>query len=56
MDLLISAAGRPQRHIRDRNGLVKKSGQDERETPVLRILLRSGMTRRESERHIQRHA
>lgn len=38
VDLLIQRAGRLQRHIRDRNGLVKKSGQDERETPVLRIL------------------
>ncbi|MBE8432691.1 CRISPR-associated helicase/endonuclease Cas3, partial [Leptospira interrogans serovar Pomona] len=38
VDLLIQRAGRLQRHIRDRNGLVKKSGQDEREKPVLRIL------------------
>ncbi|EAQ7976877.1 CRISPR-associated helicase Cas3' [Salmonella enterica] len=38
VDLLIQRAGRLQRHIRDRNGLVKKSGQDEREAPVLRIL------------------
>lgn len=36
VDLLIQRAGRLQRHIRDRNGLVKKSGQDERETRVPR--------------------
>jgi CRISPR-associated endonuclease/helicase Cas3 len=33
VDLLIQRAGRLQRHIRDRNGLLKASGQDERPAP-----------------------
>lgn len=38
VDLLIQRAGRLQRHIRDRNGRVKTSGQDERDSPALLIL------------------
>lgn len=37
VDLLIQRAGRLQRHIRDRNGLVKATGQDERTAPELLI-------------------
>ncbi|VUS87386.1 CRISPR-associated helicase Cas3' [Klebsiella spallanzanii] len=37
VDLLIQRAGRLQRHIRDRNGLVKAAGQDERDAPELLI-------------------
>ncbi|HBZ4241579.1 CRISPR-associated helicase Cas3' [Klebsiella aerogenes] len=37
VDLLIQRAGRLQRHIRDRNGLVKAAGQDERAVPELLI-------------------
>jgi CRISPR-associated endonuclease/helicase Cas3 len=37
VDLLIQRAGRLQRHIRDRNGLLKASGQDERPAPELLI-------------------
>jgi len=37
VDLLIQRAGRLQRHIRDRNGLLKASGQDERTAPELLI-------------------
>lgn len=38
VDLLLQRAGRLQRHIRDRYGQVKISGQDERDTPELLIL------------------
>ncbi|HAT7513060.1 TPA: CRISPR-associated helicase Cas3' [Kluyvera ascorbata] len=38
VDLLIQRAGRLQRHIRYRNGRVKTSGQDERDSPALLIL------------------
>lgn len=37
VDLLIQRAGRLQRHIRDCNGLLKASGQDERPSPELLI-------------------
>lgn len=37
VDLLIQRAGRLQRHIRDRDGLVKAAGQDERAVPELLI-------------------
>lgn len=37
VDLLIQRAGRLQRHIRDRNGVVKASGQDERNAPELLV-------------------
>lgn len=37
VDLLIQRAGRLQRHIRDRKGLLKASGQDERTAPELVI-------------------
>ncbi|CAM3171648.1 CRISPR-associated endonuclease/helicase Cas3 [Klebsiella spallanzanii] len=37
VDLLIQRAGRLQRHIRDHNGLVKATGQDERTAPELLI-------------------
>lgn len=37
VDLLIQRAGRLQRHIRDRNGLLKASGRDERNPPELLI-------------------
>ncbi|MTH45349.1 CRISPR-associated helicase Cas3' [Intestinirhabdus alba] len=37
VDLLIQRAGRLQRHIRDRNGLLKTAGQDERAAPELLI-------------------
>ncbi|HAT8012516.1 CRISPR-associated helicase/endonuclease Cas3 [Citrobacter rodentium] len=38
VDLLIQRAGRLQRHIRDRNGQLKNSGQDERDAPELLVL------------------
>lgn len=38
VDLLIQRAGRLQRHIRDRHGLVKTAGKDERDAPELLIL------------------
>lgn len=38
VDLLIQRAGRLQRHIRDRNGQLKESGQDERDAPELLVL------------------
>lgn len=38
VDLLIQRAGRLQRHIRDRDGVPKTAGKDEREPPVLHIL------------------
>ena len=38
VDLLIQRAGRLQRHIRDRDGRIKTTGQDERERPELLIL------------------
>lgn len=38
VDLLIQRAGRLQRHIRDRHGLVKTAGKDERDSPELLIL------------------
>lgn len=38
VDLLIQRAGRLQRHVRDRHGLLKSSGRDERPPPVLFIL------------------
>ncbi len=37
VDLLIQRAGRLQRHIRDCHGLLKLSGQDERDAPELLI-------------------
>jgi CRISPR-associated endonuclease/helicase Cas3 len=37
VDLLIQRAGRLQRHIRDRNGVLKASGQDERAVPELLV-------------------
>lgn len=37
VDLLIQRAGRLQRHIRDRNGLLKASGLDDRDAPQLLI-------------------
>lgn len=38
VDLLIQRAGRLQRHIRNRQGEVKKAGAEERDAPVLTIL------------------
>ncbi len=38
VDLLIQRAGRLQRHIRDRHGVPKTSGPDERDMPELLIL------------------
>ncbi|MDW2741850.1 CRISPR-associated helicase Cas3' [Atlantibacter subterraneus] len=37
VDLLIQRAGRLQRHIRNRKGELKSSGEDERSSPVLTI-------------------
>ncbi len=47
VDLLIQRAGRLQRHIRDRNGLVKRLGRMSERRQCCAFLLRSGMTRRE---------
>lgn len=38
VDLLIQRAGRLQRHIRTRQGEIKRGGKDERHPPVLQIL------------------
>ncbi|MCB1201702.1 MAG: CRISPR-associated helicase Cas3' [Leptospiraceae bacterium] len=37
IDLILQRAGRLHRHVRDSNGNIKKSGDDERKQPILQI-------------------
>lgn len=39
MDLLLQRSGRIKRHVRDKNGNLKESGEDERGDPILYVLL-----------------